>query len=112
MKYITYSSEKMINEMKKKEYYSDRTMLENVVIDVYDKIFCACGYYGATLKELEQHLGYRLDNNLQSNICYMDGIHGIEYMTNRNARYVGTNDLSLVCIDNFNLLVKQACELK
>ena len=41
----------------------------------------------------------------------MNGIQGIEYMTNRNVRYVGTNDLSYVNIDDFNLLVKQACEI-
>lgn len=110
MKHITYTSEKMINEMKKKEYYSDRTLLENVVITVYEKIFCSCGYYGATLKEFEQYLGHKLDNNIQSNIYYMNGIHGLEYMTNRNARYVGTNDLSYVNICDFNLLVKQAYE--
>lgn len=110
MKYITYASEKMINDMKKKEYYSDRTLLENVVISVYDKIFSDCGYYGATLKEFEQYLGYKLDNNRQSNIYHIDGIHGLEYMTNKNARYIGTNDLSCVNINDFNLLVKQTYE--
>lgn len=109
MKNISYTTEKIINLMKKKSY-GDRSLLENVVIAVYDKAFSDCGYYGATLKEFEQYLGYKLDNSRQSNIYYMDGIHGIEYMTNRNARYVGTNDLSCVNIDDFNLLVKQAYE--
>jgi hypothetical protein len=112
MKHITYTSEKMINDMRKKEFFSDRTLLENVVITVYDKLFCDCGYYGATLKEFEQYLGHKLDNNIQINICYMDGINGLEYMTKRNARYIGTNDLSYVNIDDFNLLVKQAYETR
>jgi hypothetical protein len=107
MKYITYTSEKTINAMKK---HNDKILLEEVVISVYDKIFSDCGYYGASLKEFEEYLGHKLDSNRQSNIYYIGGIHGIEYMTNRNARYVGTNDLSYINIDDFNLLVKQAYE--
>ena len=105
MKHITYTSERMINAMKKR---NDKTLLEEVVIAVYDKAFCDCSYYGASLKEFENYLGHKLDSNRQTNIYYMDGIHGIEYMTDNNARYVGTNDLSYVNIDDFNLLVKQA----
>ncbi len=38
MKNITYTTEKMINVMKKKSY-SERNSLENVVIAVYDKAY-------------------------------------------------------------------------
>ena len=105
MKHITYASEKMINTMKK---YNDKTLLQEVVVAVYDKIFCDCSYLGASLKEFEQYLEHKVDNNRQTNIYYMDGIHGLEYMTNGNAHYIGTHDLSYVNINDFNLLVKQA----
>lgn len=105
MKHITYTTEKYINTMKSNRNY---TLLESVCIHVYDKLFSDCGYYGATLKEFELYLGHKADNQIQINIPEYNGIYGIEYMTNRNARYVGTNDLSYINIDDFNALVKQA----
>ncbi|MDR0915901.1 MAG: hypothetical protein LBN02_01780 [Oscillospiraceae bacterium] len=57
--------------------------------------------------EPEQYLGFRLDANLQQSICEMDGIHGLEYRTNGNARYTGTHDLSYVTVDDYNEFVRQ-----
>lgn len=105
MKYITYATEKRINEMKKNRQPLDS--FQEMVIRIYDDIFRSCGYYGATLKELESWLGHKLDANMQAEVSYFLGIHGIKYMTNGNARYVGTHDLSILNIEDFNLLVKQ-----
>lgn len=105
MKFITYSTEKKINEIKKIDPYH-RTLCQAVAVRVYDNIFCECSMYGATLKELEQELGHRLDNKRQMSFPYLQGIHGIEYMTNGNVRYVGTLDLSYLNIEDFNLFVK------
>lgn len=105
MNHITYTTEKLINQMKKDRQYN---LLESTVIYVYDKLFSDCSYYGATLKEFESYLGHKLNNSIQINIYEFNGIYGIEYMTNRNARYIGTNDLSYINIDDFNQLVKQA----
>ena len=107
MKAITYTTEKAINEMKKKPF-CERTMLEEVVVTLWDDMFSACGYYGGTLKELEKEIGHKIDNTREQSIRYIDGIHGIEYMTEGNAKYVGTNDLSYLKIENFNELVKIA----
>ncbi|HZK21777.1 MAG TPA: hypothetical protein VFC76_05830 [Oscillospiraceae bacterium] len=106
MKHITYVTEKRINAIKKIDRYQ-RSICQKVVVYVFDKIFSDCGYYGATLKEFEQYLGKRIDNKRESKMYYIQGIHGIEYMTNGNVRYVGTHDLSYVNIDDFNLFVKQ-----
>lgn len=105
MKHITYATEKRINEMKKKRQSLDS--FQEMVIRIYDGIFSRCSMYGATLKELEQELGHKLDANMQVKVSYFLGIHGVEHMTNGNARYVGTHDLSYLNIDNFNLFVKQ-----
>ena len=105
MNHIIYTTEKKINELKKIECY-DRTNEENLVVFIWDKIFSECGYYGATLKEFEDYLQHKLDNRMQINVYYYTGIHGLEYKTNRNVRYVGTNDLSYLNIDDFNKWVK------
>lgn len=103
MKTITYSTEKAINQIKRIEY---RTMQEELAIRIWDDMFAQCGYYGGTLKELESYLGRRLDKSFQILAPALDGIHGIEYMTNGNVRYVGTHDLSYVNIEDFNAWVK------
>lgn len=105
MKHITYTTEKKINALKKNDAW-DRTNEENLVIQVWDKIFSDCSYYGATLKEFENYLGHKLDNNRQTQVYYYTGIHGLEYKTNGNVRYVGTNDLSYINIADFNKWVK------
>ena len=107
MKTITYTTEKLINQMKRKPFY-ERSILEEVVITIWDDMFSACGYYGGTLKELEKEIGHKIDSAREQNIRYIDGIHGIEYITEGNARYIGTNDLSYLKIENFNELVKIA----
>ena len=104
MKYITYATEKRINEMKARQRLNP---FQEMAIRIYDDIFCSCGYYGATLKELESWIGHKLDAKRQAKVFYFLGIHGIEYMTNGNARYVGTHDLSILNVEDFNLLVKQ-----
>ena len=104
MKFITYRTEKKINEIKKIDSFK-RSLYQSVAVAVYDNIFIAYSYYGATLKELEQYLGYRLSNKMQIEIHYIQGIHGIEYITNGNLQYVGTC-LSYLNIEDFNLFVK------
>jgi hypothetical protein len=105
MKYITYTTEKHINQIKRINEY-ERTNEQNLVIFIWDKIFSCNGYYGATLKEYEEYLGNKLDNSMQVNVYYYLGIHGLEYKTNGNVRYVGTHDLSYMNIDDFNKWVK------
>lgn len=109
MNHITYTTEKRINELKKISSY-ERTKEQALAIEVWDDIFSDYGFYGGTLKELEQYLGYRLDSAMQRNVRFYCGIHGIEYITNGNIKYVGTNNLSCVNINDFNLFVKNLAE--
>ena len=105
MQHITYTTEKKINQIKKINWYN-RTNEQNLAVDIWDNIFRSCGYDGATLKEFESYIGRKLDNARQDNVSYpYTGIHGIEYKTNGNVRYVGTHNLSYVNIDNFNSFV-------
>ncbi len=105
MKHITYTTERAINRIKRIPEW-ERTNEQNLAISIWDKIFSRNGYYGASLKELEQHLGFRLDNALQINVYYYTGIHGLEYKTRGNVRYCGTNDLSHVNVNDYNAWVK------
>lgn len=107
MKHITYATEKRINEMRKRESLNK---FQKMAIRVYDDIFASCGMLGATLKEFETWLTWKLDAKREANVFYFEGLYGIEYMTNGNARYIGTHDLSHLTIDDFNLLVKQLFE--
>lgn len=110
MKHITYTTEKLINKMKKNHLDDtfNRPLLEKVVITMWDDIFSDHSYYGGTLKELEKHLGRRIDNRRQQNIWEIPGIYGLEHVTKGNARYAGTHDLSYINVEDFNALVKQA----
>ena len=115
MKYVTVATEKRINQMKKREPHSwNRNLKQGLAVYIWDKIFADCGYFGGTLKELNDYLGeYPLENAMQIKIPKWfedDGIYGIEYSTNGNVRYVGTHDLHYVNIDDFNKFVKQAAE--
>ena len=118
MMYITYKTEKYLNAIKKRKdtdtyYNSYSNMLQNLAIAIWDEIFSSCGFYGGTLKELEAYLGFKLDNSFQINVGkYFEsyGICGIEYATDRNVRYVGTNDLHHVNIEDFNKFVLQAAK--
>jgi len=105
MKYITYQTEKRINQLKQKPRW-ERTNEQNLAVSIWDKIFARSGYLGGTLHELEQYLGYRLDNALQINVAPYMGIHGLEYKTGGNVRYVGTHDLSYVNINDYNAWIK------
>jgi len=107
MKHITYATEKRINKIKK---LNEKNNNQNLVIEIWDKIFSDCGYYGGTLRELENYLNHKLDNKIQINVYHYDGIHGLEYETENNVRYVGTHDLSYVNIENFNKWVKSITE--
>lgn len=124
MKYITYATEKRINALKKrhthnkKVFFIDMTMAEDLVVSIWNNIFDQNGHWCRTLKELEDHLGFRLDNKGRQesveNKQYFEsiGIWGIEYMTDRNVRYVGTHDLHHVNIEDFNAFVAQVTEGK
>lgn len=103
MKHITYTTEKNINRIKR---LPERTNEQNLAVSIWDEIFSRNGYYGSTLKELEQYLGFKLDNAFQINVCYYPGIHGLEYKTHGNVRYVGTHDLSHVNIEDYNKWIK------
>jgi len=108
MNHITYQTEKRINQIKKISIH-DRTMQQKLAVFIWDDIFSKCGYLGATLKELEEYLNHKLDNTRQENAPqYLkeEGIYGIEYTTQRNVRYVGTNDLSYINIEDFNKWIK------
>lgn len=105
MRHITYTTERAINRIKRIDYF-DRTNEQNLAISIWDKIFARNGYLGGTLHELEQFLGFRLDNAMQINVYYYTGIHGLEYKTHGNVRYIGTYDLSYVNIDDFNAWIK------
>ncbi len=65
MKYITYTTEKAINRIKAIPLF-EQTLLQMVVVSVYDRMFSECHYYGATLKEFENYLGNRLNNKIES----------------------------------------------
>lgn len=106
MKAITYVTEKRIEQLKGKPLF-ERDDYENLAIEIWDNIFSSYQYYGATLKELESYLGHRLDAAREANVVCFSGIHGLEYRTNGNVRYLGTHDLSYVVIKNFNEYVKQ-----
>lgn len=105
MKHITYKTEKAINRIKRIPSH-ERTMAQELAVIIWDNIFSSCGYYGAPLKELESYLGRRLDNTRQESVPYLEGIHGIEYATDNNIRYIGTHDLSHVNIDDFNKFIQ------
>jgi hypothetical protein len=108
MNHITYQTEKRINQIKKISL-SDHTMQQKLAVWIWDGIFSNCGYLGATLKEFEEYLGHKLDNTRQENTpkyLEQEGIFGIEYTTQGNVRYVGTNDLSYVNIQDFNRWIK------
>jgi hypothetical protein len=105
MNHITYITEKRINELKKLSIF-ERSQYEQLVIEIWDDIFCDYGFYDATLKELEQYIGCRLNSDIQRNVRFFEGINGIEYITKGNVKYVGTNNLSCVNINDFNLFVK------
>ena len=107
MKYITYATEKRINTLKKLEEKTDQ---QKLAIEIWDKIFSDCSYYGGTLRELENYLGHKLDNKIQINVYYYMGIHGLEYETGNNVRYVGTHDLSYVNIEDFNKWIREITE--
>jgi hypothetical protein len=84
-------------------------MEEKLAVWLWDDIFASCSYLGATLKEFETYLGYKLDNTRQQNIpkyYESEGVYGLEYSTKGNVRYVGTNDLSYVNIADFNNWIK------
>ncbi len=109
MNHITYSTEKRINELKKINVFT----LGNqacLVLEIWHNIFAANGYCGASLKEFENYLGYKLDNKRQEVVSYYIGIHGIEIETNQNVKYIGTKDLSYVNIEDFNKFVKDVYE--
>ncbi len=105
MKHITYTTERAINQIKRIPEW-ERTNEQNLAVSIWNKIFSRNGYYGGTLHELEQYLGFRLDNALQINVWYYMGIHGLEYKTHGNVRYVGANDLSYVNIEDYNAWIK------
>jgi hypothetical protein len=108
MTHITYQTEKRINQIKKISIHN-RTMEESLAVWIWDDIFASCSYLGATLKEFEKYLGYKLDNSRQQRTLKHyenEGIYGLEYKTNGNVRYVGTNDLSYVNITDFNSWIK------
>ena len=107
MKYITYVTEKRINTLKKLEEKTDQ---QKLAIEIWDKIFSGYGYYGGTLRELENYLGHKLDNKIQISVYYYKGIHGLEYETGNNVRYVGTHDLSYVNIEDFNKWIREITE--
>ena len=105
MNHITYATEQRISRIKRIDYF-DRTDEERLAVTIWDKLFSSCGYYGATLKEFEGYLGRKLDNAMQVNVAGYMGIHGLEYKTQGNVRYVGTHDLSHVNISDFNGWIK------
>jgi hypothetical protein len=105
MKHITYTTEHKINQLKRIDQW-ERTNEQNLAISIWDKIFCRNSYYGATLKELEQYLGFKIDNAMQIETYYYTGIHGLEYKTHGNVRYTGTHNLSHVDINDFNAWIK------
>lgn len=118
-KYITYTTEKRINAIKREcTQVATGTLffpnfLREVAVHVWDNIFCAHHFDGGTLKDLETELGGRLNNydlQIEINKEYFEskGIFGIEYKTNGNVRYVGTAELHYINIRDFNDFVKMA----
>lgn len=108
-KTITYQTEKRINKIKKIDLF-ERTMQQKLVVYIWDDIFASCSYLGGTLKELEQEIGHKLDNDRQASVYKSfeeEGIFGLEYITKGNVRYVGTHDLHYVNIEDFNKWVKE-----
>lgn len=104
MKYITYATEKRINKLKK---LKEKTNQQKLAVEIWDKIFSDCSYYGGTLQELENYIGRKLDNKLEVKVYYYEGIHGLQYETGNNVRYIGTHDLSYVIIKDFNKWIRE-----
>ena len=109
MHYITYQTEKRINQIKKISIV-EQSLEQKLVVWIWDDIFASCGYLGGTLKELEEYLGHKLDSNRQQCIpkgFESEGAYGLEYRTKGNVRYIGTYDLSYVNIEDFNKWIKE-----
>jgi len=70
-----------------------------------DEMKSQVGCLGATISEMKKW-NIVLDNSKQMNVYKTNEMYGLCYTYNDYIRYVGTNDLSYVNIDDFNGLVK------
>lgn len=70
-----------------------------------NKMKSQIGWYSASISEMKKY-NVQLDNAKQMNVYKSNEMYGLCYTYNDYIRYVGTNDLSYVNIDDFNGLVK------
>ena len=97
MKYVTTATEKRVKNADCK--YAD------ILIYLLDEMKCRYACLGASIKEMKGY-GINIDNATQMNVNETNDMRGLCYIYNDYIRYVGTNDLSYVNIDDFNGLVK------
>jgi hypothetical protein len=96
MRTITAVTEKRLKSADCKYSHELRYILNQMK----SRIMCL----GAPMAEIKR-LGFELPNETQINVYGTNEIRGLSYQYNDYIRYIGTNDLSYVDIDDFNGLV-------
>lgn len=100
MKYITITTEKLVNEMVKNNQKYGKELQY-----LLDAMKGRVGYYGGTIKEMKKH-NETLDNTTQINVIVSNVLRGMGKQFEKYIYVVDCADLHYVSIYDFNKLVK------